>query len=186
MVGGGFGQYIVEEKKKDSINGNVSVVVGREWTCIQCNQCCWLVVLVVGTAGGFPGGETWLSSLEITCSHQLLRRNIKIHLDITQVFYHALSDPILPYHTLHTLKHGYPFLDTLLTFKCKRWKRQGYILHEVEEIWSSFIVSRESLEETCTDVFCCYCAVTIFIFKDSNPNIRILDIIIIPSFPKAQ
>lgn len=31
-----------------------------------------------------------------------------------------LSDPIPPYHTLHTLKHGYPFLDTLLTFKWKR------------------------------------------------------------------
>lgn len=67
-------------------------------------------------------GETWLPSLQITSSHRLLGRNIKIHLDITQVFYHALSDPILPYHALHTLKHGYPFLDTLLTFKYKRWK----------------------------------------------------------------
>lgn len=134
-----------KKKKKDSINENVSVVLGREWTYIQCNQCCRLVVLVV-VAGGFPGGETWLSSLEITCSHQLLRRNIKIHLDITQVFYHALSDPILPYHTLHTLKHGYPFLDTLLTFKCKRWKRQGCILHEVEEIRQSRRVQSLELE----------------------------------------
>lgn len=76
----------------------------------------------VGGGGGESlEGETWLSSLEITSSHRLLGRNIKIHLDITQVFYHGLSDPIPPYHTLHTLKHGYPFLDTLLTFKCKRW-----------------------------------------------------------------
>lgn len=87
-----------------------------------------------------PEGETWLSSLEITSSHRLLRRNIKIHLDITQVFYHGLSDPIPPYHTLHTLKHGYPFLDTLLTFKCKRWKRRGYIWPRMEELWLSFIV----------------------------------------------
>lgn len=70
-----------------------------------------------GGGGDSLGEETWLPSLEITSPCRLLGRNIKIHPDITHVFYHALSDPILPYHTLHTLKHGYPFLGTLLTFK---------------------------------------------------------------------
>lgn len=55
----------------------------------------WLLV------GGFPGGETWFSSLEITSSHRLLGRNIKIQLDISQVFYHAVSDPF-PLITLYT------------------------------------------------------------------------------------
>lgn len=57
-----------------------------------------------------------------------------------QVFYQALSDPIPPYHTLHTLKHGYPFLDTLLTFKCKRWEETRPVLHRMEEFWWSFII----------------------------------------------
>lgn len=76
------------------------------------------VGVCVGGGGDSLEGETWFSSLEITSTRRLLGRNIKIQPDISQVFYHALSDPIPSYHTLHTLKHGYPFLDTLLTFKC--------------------------------------------------------------------
>lgn len=79
--------------------------------------------------------ETWLPSLEITSVHRLLRRNIKIHPDIAQVFYHALSDPILSYHTLHTLKHGYPFLDTFLTFKYRRRKGGRLDFYKMEELW---------------------------------------------------
>lgn len=109
MVRERFGQYGAK-KEEDSINEN-----GGD-THAQYNQCLRVVVLVGGDS---LEGETRPPSLEITSSHRLLGRNIKIHLDITQVFYHALSDPVLPYHALHTLKHGYLFLDTLLTFKYK-------------------------------------------------------------------
>lgn len=45
----------------------------------------------------------------------------------------VLSDPTPAYHTLHTLKHGYPFLDTLLTFKCGRWEETRPVFHRTEE-----------------------------------------------------
>lgn len=96
-----------------------------------------LLVLVWGDS---PEGETWFSSLEITSTQQLLGRNIKIQADVSQVFYQALSDPIPAYHTLHTLKHGYPFLDTLLTFKCKRREEARLVLHRMEEFRWSFII----------------------------------------------
>lgn len=70
----------------------------------------------------FPGGGSMASQSGDNILTQTPSENIKIHPDITQVFYHSVSDPILPYHALHTLKHGYLFLDTLLTFKYTRWK----------------------------------------------------------------
>lgn len=146
-----FGQY--EVQKADSIDGKVAAGWGESgnmasltsasgwvqdcgYRCLCC--CCWRRCVCVCSGGGGGGsleGETWFSSLEITSTQQLLGRNIKIHPDISQVFYHALSDPIPSYHTLHTLKHGYPFLDTLLTFKCKRrgGKTRGYLLPKMEE-----------------------------------------------------
>lgn len=92
-----------------------------------------LVLLVLGWGDSLEG-ETWFSSLEITSTQRLLGRNIKTQADISQVFYQALSDPIPAYHTLHTLKHGYPFLDTLLTFKCKRWEETRLVSHRMEEV----------------------------------------------------
>lgn len=103
------------------------------------NTCPVKPVQKEGAGAGVGGGdslegETWLPSLEITSSHRLCGRNIKIQPDITQVFYHGLSDPIPAYHALHTLKHGYPFLDTLLTFKYKR--RRGGATFSTR--WKSF------------------------------------------------
>lgn len=99
-----------------------------------------VLVLLALVWGDSLEGETWFSSLEITSTQRLLGRSIKIQADISQVFYQALSDPIPPYHTLHTLKHGYPFLDTLLTFKCKRWEESRLVLHRMEEFGWSFII----------------------------------------------
>lgn len=99
-----------------------------------------VLVVLLWVWGDSLEGETWFSSLEITSAQRLLGRNIKIQPDISQVFYQALSDPIPPYHTLHTLKHGYPFLDTLLTFKCKRWEETRVVLHRMEEFGWSFII----------------------------------------------
>lgn len=49
------------QRKIDSINGNVSVGVGREWTHAQCNQCFGMlvsvVVMVVVVVVGVPGGR---------------------------------------------------------------------------------------------------------------------------------
>lgn len=116
--------------------------MGRERPCVQSNQCfgmgCWCWCWNGGWGDSLEG-ETWFSSLEITSTQWLLGRNIKIQPDISQVLYQALSDPIPPYHTLHTLKHGYPFLDTLLTFKCKRWEETRLVLHRMEEFGWSFI-----------------------------------------------
>lgn len=88
------------QRKEDSINGNLSVGLGRERTYAQSTQC--QDGSIVATGGGESlEGETWFSSLEITSSQRLLGRNIKIQLDISQVFYHAVSDPF-PLITLYT------------------------------------------------------------------------------------
>lgn len=113
MIRGGAERVQNEAEDADRMDGNVGVGAGREGEQAQFNQCfrmaaemlllvCVCVCWEVG-GGDSLEGETWFSSLEITSTRRLLGRNIKIQPDISQVFYHGLSDPIpLLSHFTHT------------------------------------------------------------------------------------